>query len=250
MSKQTGLGDQLFVDGYDIAGDVQSIGNLSTPIAALEMTGINKYAMERQYGIADAAGEFTAFFNDADGAAHEVLKTLPRAKGHLMYLRGEGAGRPAIGAVGKRIDYAGNRGDDGSLTFGVQFQGDGSVLDWSQQLTDGREVYATAADGDGVDLGTGSKAFGWQAYVQVFSIGSGSADIALETSSDDAATDPYAALTGGAFTTVTGRTVQRLVSASDTATVERYVRVSVTGTFTDLDFCVIFNRNNGPRYVS
>ena len=250
MTKQTGLGDQLFVDGYDIAGDVQSIGNLSTPIAALEMTGINKYAMERQYGIADAAGEFTSFFNDADDAAHEALSTLPRADGHLMYLRGEGAGRPAIGAVGKRIDYAGTRGDDGSLTFGIQFQGNGSVLDWGVQLTEGREVYASAANGDGVDLGTGSKAFGWQAYVQVFSIGSGSADVALQSSSDDGAVDTYATLTGGSFTTVSGRTVQRLASSSDTATVERYVRVAVSGTFTDLDFCVIFNRNNGPRYVS
>jgi hypothetical protein len=41
MAKQTGLGDQLYVDGYDIAGDIQAIGSISTPIAALEMTGIN-----------------------------------------------------------------------------------------------------------------------------------------------------------------------------------------------------------------
>lgn len=247
MTKQTGLGDQLFVDGYDIAGDVQSIGNLSTPIAALEMTGINKYAMERQYGIADAAGEFTSFFNDADDAAHEVLSTLPRTDGHLMYLRGEGAGRPAIGAVGKRIDYAGTRGDDGSLTFGIQFQGNGSVLDWAVQLTEGREVYAAAANGDGVDLGTGSKAFGWQAYIQVFSIGSGTADITVEHSSDDGVGDPYVELFP--FSAVTGRTAARVASPQG-VTVERYVRVTVTGTFTDLDFCVIFNRNNGTAYTS
>lgn len=248
MSKQTGLGDQLYVDGLDIAGDVQSIGGISTPIAALEMTGINKYAFERQYGIADGQAEFTSFFNDADDAAHEALSALPRTNGHIMYLRGTGSGRQAVGVVGKRTDYAGTRGDDGSLTFGVTALGDGTVLDWAVQLSDGKETHASADSSASVDLGAPAGSYGWQAYLQVFSLGSGSADIDIEDSSDDGAGDAFASI--GSFTTATGRTVERIQSASDTASVERYVRVTTSGTFTDLVFAVIINRNNGPRYVS
>lgn len=248
MSKQTGLGDQLYVNGYDLAGDIQSIGGISTPIAALEMTGINKSAFERQYGLADAQAEFTSFFNDADDAAHEALSSLPRADGQVMYLRGAGAGRPAVGMVGKRIDYAGSRGDDGSLTFNVTAQGNGSVLDWAVQLSNGKETHASADSSASVDLGVASGSYGWQAYLQVFSIGSGSADIDIEASSDDGAIDTFASI--GSFTTVTGRTVERIQSASDTSAAEQYVRVTTSGTFTDLVFAVIFNRNNGPRFVS
>jgi hypothetical protein len=251
VSKQSGLGDQLFVDGYDIGGDVQSISSLSTPIATLEMTGITKSAFERDFGIANAQGEFTSFFNDADDAAHEALKTLPRADGHLMYLRGSGQGNQAIGMVGKRIDYAGSRGDDGSFTFGVSMQGSGNVADWCTQLTDGKTTVVAAGDQAGVVLGGGgSKSFGWQAYLQVFSFTGTSADIKLQTSSDDGAVDAYADLTDGAFTTVTGRTAERIASSSDTATVEQWVRVNVAGTFSNLVFAVIINRNNATRYVS
>ena len=63
-------------------------------------------AQERLHGIANAQGEFTAFFNDADDAAHEALKTLPRSDGHLMYLRGAGAGiRRAAERVGREKSW-------------------------------------------------------------------------------------------------------------------------------------------------
>lgn len=251
MSKQTGLGDQLFVDGYDISGDTQSIGGLSTPIATIDLTGINKSAHERGFGIASASAEFTAFFNDADDAAHEVLSSLPRSNGHLMYLKGSTAGNAGIAMIGKRMDYAGSRGDDGSFTFNVAMQSDGTVAEWCTQLTDGKITVTGAGNQDGVDLGGGgSKSFGWQAYLQVFDFTGTSATIKLQTSSDDADTDAYADLTGGAFTTVTGRTTERLASSSDTATVEQWVRVNVAGTFSSLTFAVVFNRNNATRYVT
>lgn len=249
MSKQTGLGDQLFVSGYDIGGDIQSIGNLATPVATIDLTGITKSAHERGFGLADSAGEFVSFFNDADDAAHEVLSNLPRANSHIMYLRGAGQGRQSFAMIGKRTDYAGSRGDDGSLTFNVAAAGDGSVGEWCVQLTDGKITH-TAADAEpGVDLGAGAPAFGWQAYLQVFAFTGTSATISLETSADDGVGDPYAALTDGTFTTVTGRTVERLESSSATAAVERYVRVVTTGTFSSLVFAVVFNRNNATRYV-
>lgn len=246
MSKQTGLGDELFVDGHDIAGDVQSIGSLSTPIGTLEMTGINKYAFERQYGKRDGTIEFTSFFNTDPGASHAALKDLPRTNGHIMYLHAPGAGGPAVGMVGKRTDYAASRGDDGSLVFGVNAQASGYGIDWCVQVSDGKETHAAATEGVSVDLGTGPAAFGYQAYLQVFSIGSGTADIKLQDSPDDSV---WTDLADGAFTAVTGRTAERVQSASDTATVNRYLRVVTTGTFTDLVFCVAVNRNQALRAI-
>lgn len=245
MAKQSGLGDQLFIDGTDIGADVMSISNLSTPRETLNATGITQFAQARMYGKRDGQAEFTAFFNDAVAGTHEKLKTLPRVDVHVVYLRGQGLGSEGIGLVGKQIDYAPTRGDDGSLTFAVAASANGFGIDWGDQLTTGIQTDAAATDSAGLDTLT-SASFGWQAYLQVFSVGSGTAVVELEDSADDLTYDP---LTGGAFTGATTKTAQRLQSASTTATVRRYVRVVTTGTFTDLVFAVVFTKNRALRSI-
>lgn len=250
MAKQSGLGDQLFVQGFDVAGDIQSIQNLSTPRATLPMTAINKEAQERSYGLADAQGEFTSFFNDADDQVFEALKSLPRTDVGVMYLRGSGLGRPAFAVQAKQTNYDGTRGDDGSLLFSTAVLSSKYAGDWCVQLTAGKETDSAAGNGTSVDLGTGSLAFGFQAYLHVFSIGSGTPSVKIQTSSDDGVGDPFADLTDGSFGAVAAQTSYRIASSSETATVERYVRVVTTGTFTNLVFAVGFNRNQGLRTVS
>lgn len=253
MAKQSGLGDQLFIGGYDIGGDIQSIGSLSTPRTVLDSTGITKSAMERLAGQRDASGEFTSFFNKATGQQHLALRGLPRTDVHLMYLRGTTRGNQGLALVGKQVNYDLSRPDDGSLTFGVSVQSSLYGADWCAQLTAGKQTDAAAGSSASVDLGAigtaGSTAFGFQAYLQVFSIGSGTATVTIETSSDNGVTDPWAALTGGAFTNVIAQTVERIQSASDTLTVERYVRVTTSGVFTNLVFAVAINKNQAVRAI-
>lgn len=249
MAKQTGLGDQLFIDGTDVGADINSIGTLGTPVATIEMTGITKFAMERQHGHRDGAIEATAYFNDATDETHARLKLLPRADVGFMYLRGTTLGAPSFGMVAKQIDYAGNRADDGALTFGVNAQANGFGADWGRQLTAGKVTHASAANGSSLDLGTGTVSFGFQAYVQVFSIGSGTPSLKLQTSSDDGVGDPWADLTGGSFGVVTAPSAVRIQSVSDTLAVERYVRIVSTGTFTDLVFAASITRNRGQRAI-
>src|SRR5690606_37652661 len=98
--------------------------------------------------------------NPAAGQAHEVLWALPTADVHLMYLRGQGLGNAAVGLVGKQVDYAPNRSDDGSLTMGVSVQSNSYGIDWGQQLTTGRQTDASAADSDSIDT-TASADFGF-----------------------------------------------------------------------------------------
>ena len=250
MAKQTGLGDQLFIAGVDIGADINSIGNLSTPRNTLPATGITQSANARMFGTTDASGEFVSYFNDAAGQAHPTLKGLPRTDVHLMYLRGTTLGNEAFCCVSKQIDYNPNRGDDGSLLFTTSFQGAAYGADWCDQLTPGKTTHASATNGTSVDLGTGSLAFGFQAYLQVFSLGSGTPTVKLQESSDNGSGDAFTDITGGTFGVVTAGQTTRIASTSETLTDERYVRVVTTGTFTDLVFAVGFNRNRALRAVT
>lgn len=245
MAKSSGLGDNLFIGGYDVGADITAIGSLATPRETLPSTGITQSAMARLFGKRDGMSEFTTYFNPTAGQVHTALSGLPTTDVHLMYCRGETIGNAAIGLVGKQVDYAPSRGDDGSLIFSVSAQANAFGIDWCKQLTAGKDTHASGASTASIDT-TAAASFGWQAYLQVFSVGSGTAEITIEDSADDAA---WATLSGAEFTDATARTVQRLQSSSATAEVRRYVRVTTSGTFTDLVFAVAINKNRNTRTI-
>ena len=243
MAKQSGLGDQLFVAGFDIGGDINAISNLSTPRETLPSTGITVSAMERMYGKRDGLAEFTSYWNVATDQVFDALSTLPRTDVHAMYCRGEGIGNEAFCIVGKQIDYNPTHGDDGSLLSSTSIPAAAYGADWSKQLTAGKDTHASAASTTSLDT-TASAAFGFQAHLQVFSLGSGEAEIKIEDSANN--TD-WLDLTDGAFSNVTTRATERIQSSSLTATVRRYLRVTTSGTFTDLVFAVAINKNAATR---
>lgn len=240
MSKQSGLGDQLYVDGYDLSGDIGSLGRISSGVTGtFDVTGIDKDAHERLLGMRDGGIDFSAFFNDASGQAHPRLSALPTSDVLVSYFRGQALGSPAADTVGKQINYDPTRGNDGNLTIAVQAQSNGFGLDWAKQLTAGKRTDTTATDGDGVDFTTVSTTFGWQAYLHVFAFTGTSVTVTLQDSADNVS---FANITGGAFTAATGITSQRLAGATD-ATVRRYLRAVTSGTFSNAVFAVAFARN-------
>ena len=94
-----------------------------------------------------------------------------------------------------------------------------------------------------MDFGTGSTSVGLQAYLQVFSFTGTSCTVTIqESSDDDGDPDTFTAVVGGAFTAATGRTTQRIQTAR-ALTVERYLRVVTSGTFSQCSFAVMVNRN-------
>lgn len=244
MAKSSGLGDQLFISGVDIGADINAIGSLSTPRETLPSTGITQSANARIFGKRDAAAEFTSYFEVTPGGTFDTLKSLPMTDVHLMYLRGSSLGGEGLGLVGKQVNYDPSRGDDGSFLFGTNVVSNGFGADWGDQLTPGKRSDTTASDGASVDLLTGPVLFGWQAYLQVFSVTGTSCTVTIQDSPDDVI---FTDLTGGVFTAATGSTYERLQSASATASVERYVRVVTSGTFTECSFAVLFTRNPGLR---
>lgn len=245
MAKQSGLGDALFISGYDLSGDIQAVGNIGGGPAPLDFTSITKSAYERKGGKLDGRMQTTAFFNPgpAADAAHAVLSVLPRTDVTAMYCRGTALGAPSANLVAKQIGYDGTRGDDGSFTFGVEMQSNSFTLEWGRLLTAGLRTDTAATDGDSVDFGTGSTSFGLQAYLHVFDFTGTSVTVTLEESSDDGAGDAWTAVTGGAFTAATGVGAQRIQTARD-QTVERYLRVVTSGTFSEAVFAVSVIRND------
>lgn len=242
MAKQSGLGDNFYVAQFNLSGDIGSLGSLSTPTGTLESTAINKFAMERLYAHRDGHLEATTYFNPASSQEHEALKSLPTTDRVFSYFRGTTIGNPAFSMVAKQIDYNGNRGDDGSYTLTFTAEANAFGADWGRQLTGGVRTDTTATNGASVDFLSGSTAFGLQAYLHVFAFTGTSATVKIQESSDGGGGDAFVDVTGGSFTTVTGVTSER-IQTSRSQTVERYLRVVTTGTFSNLQFAVVVNRN-------
>jgi hypothetical protein len=242
MAKQAGLGDRLWVAGRNLSGDIGSLGAIGGGPSPLDMTAIDKSAFERDGGLRDGRFEFSSFFNKAAGAAHLTLSTLPTADVRLIYGRGSTLGGQAAGIIGKQVNYDPSRGQDGSLTIAVQVMGNGSAIEWGNYLTAGERTDSGAANGTGVDFG-GSTAFGLQAYLQVTAFTGTSVTVKLQESQNDGGADPYADVTGGAFTAVSAAPASQRIITSGAQTVERWLRVVTTGTFSSATFVVIVCKN-------
>lgn len=240
MGKKTGLGDNLYVSQYDLSGDTQSLSRIGGGFAPHEVTGIDKSAPERIAGQRDGEISWTSFFNDAASAAHVALSALPIADRLVSYFRGTALGSPAFSLLAKQIGYDPTRGADGALTLAVQALGSGFGGEWGRQHTTGKQTDSSAASGTGVD-GAADTAFGLQAYLHIFSVGSGTPTVKLQESSDNGSGDAWADVTAGGFT-ISAAGSERIATLN-TQTIERYLRVVTTGTFTDLVFAVSVVRN-------
>jgi hypothetical protein len=237
VSKQSGLGDNLYVGGYDLSGDIGAIDTITSPRAVQDVTGIDKSAMERLHLLRDGTMEFTSFWNSTTGQAQDRLSLLPYTDVICSYCRGTSLGSPGAAMVAKQVDYNPSRGIDGSLTCATAMQANGYGLEWGVQLTAGKRADTTATNGTGVDF-TASTAFGLTAYLQVFAFTGTSVTVKIQESSDNGGADAFADVTGGGFTAATGITTQR-IQTTRALTVERYLRVVTTGTFSAATFSVI-----------
>jgi hypothetical protein len=237
MTKTSGLGDNAYVGGYNISGDVQSLNRISGSQAALEYTDITQSAHYRLGGLRDGVVEFVAFFDPAAGAEHPALSTLPTTDVAVSYLRGTAIGNPAASVVAKQINYDPTRAADGMLTFAVSAQSNGYGLEWGEQLTAGMRTDAAATNGTSLDYGAVSTTFGGQAYLHLTAFSGTSVTVKLQDAADNL---NFTDISGAAFTAATAIGWQRIAF---TGTVRRYVRAVTTGTFSNAVFAVNFVRN-------
>lgn len=238
MAKQSGLGDNLYVGAFNVSGDIQAVSEIAGGNTPIEVTGIDKSAIERVGGLRDGRINAVTHFNDATGQVHAALSTLPRTNINITYARGTAVGSPAASIVAKQANYDPERDDKGKITFGVESIANGYGLQWGKLLTAGVRSDSTATNGASIDT-SASLSFGAQAFLHVFSFTGTSVTIKIQDSADNSS---WADLTGGGFTLVTGATTERIATSSSQA-VRRYLRVITTGTFSAVTFAVNVIKN-------
>ena len=245
MAKTTGLGDNLYAAGYNLSGDIGSLARIGGGPALLEVTGIDKSAIERRGGPRDGAINFNAFFNKAAGAEHLVLSALPTTDVLITYFRGTAIGNAAASLNAKQVNYDPTRPQDGSLTIDVSAVANSYGIEMGRQLTAGVRT-DTGATAGAVQSATGATSLGLQAYLHVFSFTGTDATITIqESSAVDGGGDAFANVVGGGFTqVVTAPVTERIATATNLA-VERYLKVTTTTSagFTSMGFTVMVVRN-------
>ncbi len=241
MGKQSGLGDNFYLDGYDLSGDLGSVAVAGGP-ATLEVTGLDKSAHERIGGVRTGSLSWMAYFNDTAGQAHPVLSTRPTTDRVGTYCRGTAIGSAAASCVAKQVNYDPTRADDGALTIAVACESNGYGVEWGQLLTAGKRTDTAATNGSSLD-GAAATAFGAQAYLHVFAFTGTDVTISLEDSANNSA---FTALTAGAFTQVTAAPFTQRIATAAGATVRRYVRAvtATSGGVTAVTFAVVLVRND------
>lgn len=242
MTKSSGIRSTLLVGGYNLGADIGSVSRIGCPVGVQDVTGLPSSARETALLIRDGMIDFAPFFNPATDRAHSVLSVLPTTDVQVMFLHRDTQGAAAACLVAKQVNYDGTRAASGELTFATNTTGNSYGLEWGTVLTDDGITTSGAAENLGsYDFGAASS-FGFQAYMQVLAFTGTSATVTIQQSSDNGSGDAFAAVTGGAFTAASAIGAQRIATANDLA-VERYLRVAISGTYSNLEFVVVVNRN-------
>lgn len=306
MAKQSGLGDNFYIGGYDLSGDVASLDQISGGPALIDVTAINQSANARIGGLRDGDMQFTSLFEysgsvsapsvpattvaqantalvpvlvtviggtvtnvavngvnvgsgdgtylvpalgsitltysaaptwswSAVGTEHDALSPLPRTDVVASYLRGTTVGNPAACLIGKQIDYAPTRDNTGNLTIKCEVQANGFGLEWGKQVTAGLRTDTTGTTGTAFDQGAGGT-HGAQAYLQLVDFVGSSVDIKVRHCTTSGGT--YADLID--FGSLSGIGSVRGTAAG---TVNEFLKVVTSGTFTYATFAVVFCLN-------
>lgn len=245
MSGKThGMGDQLWVAGYDVGASTNSLSRIAGGNTPIPMTDITQLAMARVGGQRDGGMDIASYWNVDAGASHDAYKTLPRTDVIATYAHTQLIGGPSANCVGKQLNYDGDRAQDGGFLLNVTVSANGYGLQWARQATAGKRTDASAtaaASVTALDLGSASPgAYGLVLWVHMFSLGSGTPTIKLQESSDNSG-DAYADVVGATTGVMTAHSAIRV--ATGAIAVERYLKVVTTGTFTNAVFSVSVARH-------
>jgi hypothetical protein len=240
MAKSTGLDTRIHANGYDLSGDVSSLTGIGSNQALLDVTTLDLAATARVAGLKDGSLSCAAFFDNAASKGHSVWTSLsgkiPTADQNVLVPLSTTIGEPALMIVSKQGTYYVDRPTGGPITCSVEYQAsDGLSPDFGFLLTGGKVTDSSGTTFTQVD-GTAQSTGGARAMIQAFALTSGSATVTIQDSPDNVT---YGTLQ--AFSTVTGSGItSEFIEIS--GTVERYVRLKTSGTFSTLVLCVAFIR--------
>lgn len=310
MAKQSGLGDNVYVNGFDLSGDITAVDQLSGGPGTIDATVINQFAHGRLPGQRIGVAKWTTLFDDtptvstpgfpasntnvfnntrtnvyvtitggtltsvkvnnvqvgttagtyfvpigqpisitysvaptwnwfALGSEHSAFSSLPRADIVATYFRGQAVGSPAACIIGKQINYDPTRTNTGELTLQVEVDSNGFGLEWGKQLTPGLRTDTAATTGAFFDDGAGT-AFGGQAYFELIGFIGTSITIDIQSATTSGGAYSTTGLTSQAFTSAPG---SQRVQVANNVTINEFIKVVTTGTFTWAVFAVAYVRN-------
>lgn len=244
MAIRSGIGARLFLDAYDLSGDVGSIGQISGSINLQDTTVLQDKAMRRLALLRDGQIAFSAFYDGATGASQPVLDALPGNPTQCTVLTGTGVGYDTFSLRGLQATFDDVRGQDGSLVLNTSLMASVTGLDVGELLTTGLQTFGSTGSGSVLTYGHTGTAFGLAAYLHATSLTSGTATVAIQSSSDNIS---YANVTGGVFTAITGATSQRIQTALNVS-IPKYLKLHLTGTFSTLKVAVTVIRFTSAKH--
>ena len=241
MSKITGMGSKLFLDGINITGQVGAIDTLAAPLSVGVCTDISQLGFARQGLLRDGLLEFSSTWLNADGA-HTKLDDLPTVDVSAVVAMPAGVGNIMARLGAKQVNYDMDRPEDGSLNTKVQCVGsDGLGLEYGIQLSAGDEDFTGTAQTASTDNAVATT--GGALFVVCTEFTGTTLDVDLQQSTDDGAGDAFANIDASASLTVTVEGSQRSTIGAAVG-VERYVRANISGTFTTATLLIGYTR--GP----
>ena len=241
MAATSGIGGRFFLDAVDLSGNVGMLNRMSMNVGQQNTTTIQDEAMARTPTIRDGAMDWRGYFDDA--GPHAALSTIPSTDRQAGYFHRATLGAPAWVMIAKQVSHSQDV-TNGELHVDVSTVANSYGLELGHSLAAGKQNSTGAENLTGFDDTevAADTNFGLQAYLWVFAFTGTSVDIQIQDSDDDGSVDPYADVTGASFTTVTGTGTER-IQTGRTQAVKRWLRVELTGTYSNLDFAVAVVRN-------
>ena len=241
MAKVNGLNVRLYVEGYDLSGDANALNGMGYTNELLDVTTLDVSARKRIVGIVDGEVSVDAFFDPASSRQHAVWTSnsgkLTMADQDVLVQMCAAVGDPCVGLISKQGTYSTTRSPGSAISASATFTANASGPDFGVMLTAHDDTHSSAGSGTVVDGGAATSN-GGAAYLQIFSLASGSVTVSVQESTSS----------GGSYTNIVNFSTVAAAAAPAserlvmTGTVARYLKVTTTGTFSDAKIAVGFTR--------
>jgi len=240
MAKVSALNTRIYMTGTDLSGDASSLDGVGYSNNVLDVSTLDSGAPKRIIGSVNGSLSVSAWFDAAANRVHAVMTAnsgkVPTTDQILLIPTGAAVGSDSYHIVGKLANYDVSMPEGGTAPVAVSATVESSTYapQMGKMLTAHDDTHSSATNGDAVD-NSASSANGGNAVLQVFSLASGTATVKVQHSANNST---WADLV--TFTAVTDKASEY---KAVTGTVNRYLRVASTGTFSNLVLAVDFARD-------
>ena len=242
MVKTNGLNVRFYVEGYDLSGDANALSGMGYNNELLDVTTLDVSAKKRIVGSVDSEISVDAWFDNAASRQHAIWTSnsgkLPTADQNVLIPMGSAVADEFVGLVAKEAAYSTTRSPGSAISANATFTANGSATEFGEMLTAHDDTHSSASSGTVVDSGA-SSSNGGSGYLQLLSLDSGSVTVNLQESTSS----------GGSysnfmtFSTVAAAAAPSAERLTNEGTVQRYIKVVTTGTFSNAKIVVGFSRS-------